>query len=57
MNTFLTPHPTPVPSRFWGVRRWGVAVIAYCSVVFGSVAAAAALVNAGVPVEALITVF
>ncbi len=58
MNTLNTPQsPDIAPPIRWGARRLAVAAIAYFSVVSGSVAAAAALVNASVPVEVFTAVF
>ncbi|HYW58784.1 MAG TPA: hypothetical protein VE934_17675 [Polaromonas sp.] len=58
----MTAHQSPQqafisPPRRWTARRVAVAVMVYCSVVSGSVAAAAALVSADVPLAVFVTVF
>jgi hypothetical protein len=56
-NTLIHHRSLAASARRWSARRLALAVMAYCSVVSGSVAAAAALVNADVPVEVFMTVF
>lgn len=56
MYTHPPPHPDEPSSGRWRARRLMMAVLAYCSAVSVSVAAAVALVDADIPVEALITV-
>lgn len=57
MTTLTPPHSAPAPSGRKGGRRLVGALIAYCSAVSASIAAAAALVSAGLPVDALIAIF
>jgi hypothetical protein len=57
MTTHPSPHSSQPPSGRRGARHLVLAVIVYCSVVSASVAAAAALVGADVPVDALMVAF
>jgi len=56
MYTHPSPRPAEPSSGRWRARRLMMAVLAYCSAVLVSVAAAVALVDADIPVEMLITV-
>lgn len=58
MNPHNAPHSLLRQSGHWRlqVRRWVIAGVAYVSAVSASVGAAAALVNAGLPLDVLVAV-